>query len=382
MKTIYNILILALVVSIMGAGTLDIGSASALTGCYRPTGWYASEFILNKPSLKFNLDPIGESENVTVIRESVIYRSHYNESLAVILTPFDLFEEKGLDIRLQMPTRNITTGTQFIVLETDDMETRLLDLNMMGGRGKGWVLDISYMQLLPEQPPTQISNLTKGNLKVTLVPHINETLPGIYIVISAENATSLSNENMTELSNIFDGIGYPISFNMLTREFESKITIDEEHDLESTLGISPDDFDWFEAMKIELEWLRDNRVVTGLADEDIEDIATIAKDTVGEHNLRGRHYNDNWIQGITEEMLENEVTKLYTGEPTCDGFSEEILPSFNLQDFNTGFRPLEIIFESSIQGQTIRIGLIGISILFVSVFVLRWRKRLRKRKRR
>ncbi len=332
MKTIYNILILALVVSIMGAGTLDIGSASALTGCYRPTGWYASEFILNKPSLKFNLDPIGESENVTVIRESVIYRSHYNESLAVILTPFDLFEEKGLDIRLQMPTRNITTGTQFIVLETDDMETRLLDLNMMGGRGKGWVLDISYMQLLPEQPPTQISNLTKGNLKVTLVPHINETLPGIYIAISAENATGLSNENMTELSNIFDGIGYPISFNMLTREFESKITIEEEHDLESTLGISPDDFDWFEAMKIELEWLRDNRVVTGLADEDIEDIATIAKDTVGEHNLRGRYYNDNWIQGITEEMLENEVTKLYTGEPTCDGFSEEILPSFNLQD--------------------------------------------------
>ena len=382
MKTIYNILILALVVSIMGAGTLDIGSASALTSCYRPTGWYASEFILNKPSLKFNLDPIGESENVTVIRESVIYRSHYNESLAVILTPFDLFEEKGLDIRLQMPTRNITAYTQFLVLETDDMETRLLDLNMMGGRGKRWVLDISYMQLLPEQPPTQISNLTKGNLKVTLVPHINETLPGIYIAISAENATSLSNENMTELSNIFDGIGYPISFNMLAREFESKITIEEEHDLESALGISPDDFDWFEAMKIELEWLRDNRVVTGLLDDDIEDIATIAKDTVGEHNLRGRHYNDNWIQGITEEMLENEVTKLYTGEPTCDGFSEEILPSFNLQDFNTGFRPLEIIFESSIQGQTIRIGLIGIGILFVSVFVLRWQKRLRKRKKR
>jgi hypothetical protein len=169
---------------------------------------------------------------------------------------------------------------------------------------------------------------------------------------------------------------------MLAREFESKITIEEEHDLESALGISPDDFDWFEAMKIELEWLRDNRVVTGLLDDDIEDIATIAKDTVGEHNLRGRHYNDNWIQGITEEMLENEVTKLYTGEPTCDGFSEEILPSFNLQDFNTGFRPLEIIFESSIQGQTIRIGLIGIGILFVSVFVLRWQKRLRKRKKR
>ena len=382
MKTIYNILILALVVSIMGAGTLDIGSASALTGCYRPTGWYASEFILNKPSLKFDLDPIGESENVTVVRESVIYRSHYNESLAVILTPFDLFEEKGLDIRLQMPTRNITAYTQFLVLETDDMETRLLDLNMMGGRGKRWVLDISYMQLLPEQPPTQISNLTKGNLKVTFVPHINETLPGIYIVISAENATSLSNENITELSNIFDAIGFPISFNTLAREFESRITTEKVHDLESAIGITPDEFNWSEAMTIELEWLKNNRVVTGLTDQDIEDIAILAKDTVAEHNLKGRYYNDSWIQGVTDEMLENEVTQIFPGELNCDGFSLETLPSFTLQDFNTGFRPLDIIFESSIQGQTIRMGLIGIGILFVGVFVLRWKRRLRKRKRR
>ena len=108
MKIIYNILTLALVISILGAGTLNIGSAYALTGCYRPTGWYASEFLLNKPSVNFNLDLIGENENVTVIRSSIIYRSHYNESVAVILTPLDQFQEKGLDIRLQMPTRNVT----------------------------------------------------------------------------------------------------------------------------------------------------------------------------------------------------------------------------------------------------------------------------------
>jgi hypothetical protein len=204
----------------------------------------------------------------------------------------------------------------------------------------------------------------------------------MYIAISAENATSLSNENITELSNIFDAIGFPISFNTLAREFESRITTEKVHDLESAIGITPDEFNWSEAMTIELEWLKNNRVVTGLTDQDIEDIAILAKDTVAEHNLKGRYYNDSWIQGVTDEMLENEVTQIFPGELNCDGFSLETLPSFTLQDFNTGFRPLDIIFESSIQGQTIRMGLIGIGILFVGVFVLRWKRRLRKRKRR
>ncbi|MDP6641120.1 MAG: hypothetical protein QF381_01590 [Nitrososphaerales archaeon] len=381
MKIIYNLLTLAIVVTILAAGTLTIGSASALTGCYSPTGWFASEFILNKPSVNFNLDRISETENVTYIRSSVIYRSHYNDSVAVILTPIDLFEEKGLDIRLQIPTMNTTKITNFLLLETNVTDTRLLDLDMMGGRGTGWILDISYLQLYPNQAPTQVSNLTKGNLKVTFIPHTNETIPGIYIAISAENMTSLSSENMTELSNIFDGIGYPTSYNMLSREFDSSISTEEEFDLASALGVSADDFNWFEAMTLELEWLRNNRVVTGLTDQDIEDIATLAKDAVAEHNFKGRYYNDNWVQGISEEMIEAGVTQAFPGEPDCNGFSSEILPFYSVQNFNDGFRPLELIFESSIQGQTIRMGLIGISILVSSVFILRWRRGLKKRKR-
>jgi hypothetical protein len=268
------------------------------------------------------------------------------------------------------------------MLETNATETRLLDLNMMGGRGTGWILDISYMPRVEDQPLTQISNLTKGNLKVTFIPLVNETLPGIYIAVLAENVSSLSNENITELSNIFDGIGYPISFNMLAGEFESRLFIEELHDLESALGISSDDFDWFEAMSVELEWLRNNRVVSGLTDQDIEDIATLAKDAVAEHNFKGRYYNMSWVQGLSDEMVEAGVTEWYDVPANCDGFPSEILPSFSLQDFNTGFRPLELITESSIQGQTIRMVLIGIGILIVSVLVFRWRKRLRKRKRR
>lgn len=380
MKSISHILVLILLVSLIGSETITFGTASAYTGCYTPTGWFASEFILNKPNVNFNLDRIGDHENVTVIRSSVIYRLHYNESAAVILTPLDLFQEKGLDIRLQLPTRNISKTTQFFVLETNTPDTKLIDLNMMGGRGMGWILDISYSQLVADQPPAQISNLTKGILKITFIPHLNETLPGIYIRISVENSTSLSNENISEISKIFDGIGFPTTFKNLLPQFKSHLENIEEIDLESTLGILSDDFNWFEAMKMELEFLRNNRVLTGLSDQDIEDIATLAKDAVGEHNFRGRYYDGNWIQGISEEMIEAGITQSFSVDPSCDEFSPSILPSGSVMDFNAGFNPIEIISESSYEGAAIRIGLIVIGLLIAGVYLLNRQKQLNKKK--
>ncbi|MFC1753661.1 hypothetical protein ACFL96_09760 [Thermoproteota archaeon] len=381
MKSISHILILILLVSLIGSETITFGNASAYTGCYTPTGWFASEFILNKPNINFNLDRIGDHENVTVIRSSVIYRMHYNESAAVLLTPLDLFQEKGLDIRLQLPTRNITKTTQFFILETNITDAKIIDLNMMGGRGIGWILDISYLQLIADQPPTQISNLTKGILKITFIPHINETLPGIYIAISVENSTSLSNENITEISRIFDGIGFPTIFKNLLPQFESHLEIKEEVDLESTLGIIPDDFNWYEAMRMELEFLRNNRVLTGLSDQDIEDIAKLAKDAVGEHNFRGRYYDGNWIQGISEEMIEAGITQDFSVEPSCDEFPPSILPSGSVMDFNTGFNLIEIISESSYEGAAIRIGLIVIGLLIVFIYLMNRQKRLHKKRK-
>ncbi len=381
MKSISHIIILILLVSLIGYETFNIGIASAETGCYTPTGWFASEFILNKPNVNFNLDKISENENVTVIRSSVIYSMHYNESAAVILTPIDLFQEKGLDIRLQLPTRNITKTTQFFVLETNVTDTKLIDLNMMGGRNMSWILDISYSQLVADQPPTQISNLTKGNLKITFYPHLNETLPGLYIAVSAENVTSLSNENITEISNIFDGIGFPTTFRSLLPKFESHLEIKKEYDLESTLGITADGFNWFEAMTMELEFLRNNRVVTGLSDQDIEDISTLAKDAVGEHNFRGRYYDGNWVQGISDEMVEAGITQYFDMDPSCDVFPPTIIPSGKVMDFNTGVNPLEIITESSYEGAAIRIGLIVIGLLIAGIYLFNRQKKLRKKKK-
>lgn len=380
MKSISNILVLTLLISIMGFHSINFNQAFGLTGCYTPNGWFASEFILNKPNVNFNLDRISEQENVLVSRGSVLYRMHYNESAAVILTPLDLFQEQGLDIRLQLPTRGFIKETQFFILEKNVSDTRLLDLNLMGGRGTGWILDLSTSQLYPDQAPTPISNLTKGNLKITFIPLVNETIPGIFITVSAENSSSLSNENITELSNIFDGIGFPTTFNTLLSTLESRIVITEEYDLESTMGITSDEFNWEEAMTMELEFLRNNRVVTGLSDQDIEDIAALAKNAIAEHDFKGRYYDGNWIQGISQEMLEAGITQAFPNDPSCDEFSPTIIPSGIVTDFNAGFNLVEILTESSYEGAAIRIGIIIIGLLIVGIFLINRRKQLRKQK--
>ncbi|MGC9048977.1 MAG: hypothetical protein ACP5IX_02055 [Patescibacteria group bacterium] len=55
--------------------------------CFNPTDSFAVEIWLNKPGLSYNLTNFRqESEDELLIQESdIIYRSHYNPELAIIL---------------------------------------------------------------------------------------------------------------------------------------------------------------------------------------------------------------------------------------------------------------------------------------------------------
>ncbi|MFQ6135267.1 MAG: hypothetical protein ACE5KU_05575, partial [Nitrososphaerales archaeon] len=249
--------------------------------------------------------------------------------------------------------------------------------DLMGGRYMGWVLDLDYRPNPGEGPPIQVSNLTKGNLKVTLIPYKNETVPDTYIRIEAQNTTVLSEQNRTELSQIFDAIGYPKSFETFIKGLEVKSLTRTTEDLASALDVSEQKFKWSEAMKIELEWLRRNRVIRGLTDGDIETLSALAPYAWGEHNFKARWYKDGWVLGITEEMLNEGYTYEYPGPVNCDGFQSTILPAATVGDFNAGFQPLEIILEESFTGAGIRAALIGGAILTIGILYIR-RRRLRR----
>lgn len=364
-------------IALILAGIFGIGSAAAQ--CYTPTGWYASEVLLSKPGVTYDLSLLEATGNVTVVRSSILYRSHYDDRVAVILTPLEIFNEKGLDVRIQLPTKFVETTIRY--LEMDMNETvKVSDLNMMGGRNIGWVLDLDYRPDPFGGPPIQVANLTKGNLKVTLIPNVNETIADTYIRIEVTNMTTLTEQNKTEISQIFDAIGYPKSFETLTQGLEFNNLPRTTEDLASALDIDTKDFKWTDAMKTELEWLRRNRVISGLTDSDIETLSTLAPYSWGEHNFKSRYYKDGWVLGITEEMLTVEYTLEYRGPPNCEGFDSSVLPDVTVEDFNTSFQPLGIIFEQSVMGAGIRGALIGGSIIVVSILYIRRRRSRRRSK--
>ncbi len=353
--------------------TCVIGVCSAATQCYHPTGYFAAEVLLSKPGVTYDLSSLEATGNVTVIRTSILYRSHYDDRVAVILTPLEALQEKGLDVRLQLPTKIVTSTTHYLEAEVNET-VKVADLDMMGGRYLGWVLDLDYPPNPSGGPPIQVANLTKGNLKVTFIPYMNESYPDTYVRLEITNMTMISQQNMTEFSQIFDAIGYPTSFQTFVQGLEFKVGSITTEDLASRLEQWTNE-QWTEAMKIELEWLTRNRIIRGLTDNDIETISAYAPYAWGEHNYKLRWYKDHWELGITEEMLEEEFTLQYLGPPNCEGFDPDVLPDQTIVDFNASFQPLDILFEQTFLGAGIRAVLIIVVILAMVILFVRRRRR-------
>ena len=345
--------------------------------CYHPTGWFASESLLSKPSITYDIEPLKKTGNVTVKEPSVLYRSHYDDRIGVILTPLEIFEEKGLDIRFQLPTKVVTNTTNYIEASKNDSVT-IIALDLMKGRDFDWVLDLDYRPNTIDGPPIQVSNLTKANLKITIIPTINETLPGALIHLEVRDATSIRESDLSEFSRIFDAIGYPTSFETFSKGLKFTSLSRTTQDLASALDIQPHEFKWDEAMKMELNWLIKNRLIKGLSNQDIEELSALAPYAWGEHNFKSRYYQDKWILGINEDMINANYTREYTGPPNCQGFQSTLLPISHITDFNITNNPLDILTEQTVAGQAIRVVIVAVFIIVIGAFIFLWRRKRRK----
>ena len=95
------------------AAALVVAAPTAYA-CFSPTDFFASEVLLNKPAVKFDLAVLREADNVLVKNGALIYQSHAEAQVAVILDEQSnvmLWEDKdrvsGLDVRLQIPTKTV-----------------------------------------------------------------------------------------------------------------------------------------------------------------------------------------------------------------------------------------------------------------------------------
>ena len=383
-QIIAGILILLpfLVVLVMVIIPNTYAQANATTnpiGCKNTTNWFASEALMNGPGVTYDLTRLKQAENVLNVLNSTIYRSHHNSSIGVILSEVNQFQEQGLNIRLQIPTETMLINKRELIINTTQ-NFKMNDLNLRGGADKNWVLNLLYMPLNATGPPLQIAQIIKEDMNVEVRPLKHETMLGTIIYISIKNTETLDQGTQKDLSDLFDLMGFPMSFNQILKTTEPVSIITETVELRSAVGIAPGFFDWSEVMGTELRWLIRNEVINGLSEIDIEAIKYLARDAWGGHDWKTRYFDGGWVQGIIEEMITEGYTYPSNVMGDCIGFQQDILPAGEVENIIPPNNNLmNMIFGPSLESLAGRLAIVAALILTLFFIVRRSRRKPRKK---
>ena len=309
--------IYALLVFIMVALTLLLLSGGA-TACVNPTDSFASEVLLNKTGVSYNLTELKGSKNVISQEGAVIYRSHYNPDVAVILREINEGDQKGFSVRLQVPTELVNISYPQIRIEIESQKELLLNKSLIESLGyeiKGRVIEGKSK-----------AELIKGNISIAVwsIKTDGELHSGVQIIIL--NAT-LTPELEKELASIV------LSFSAGEEAWNNRKTttqIVKSMDLVPSVNVDINVFDFSEAMKTELIWLRDNKIISGLTDADTNEIVKGARRGTAGYNSRIVYFNGSWLPYFR------------TGNPLlrvgidCDGFPLSALPVGMVANLGSG----------------------------------------------
>ncbi len=120
--------------------TLLLLSGSA-TACANPTDSFASEVLLNKAGIVYDFTDIKNSKNVTLQNDTVIYRSHYNPGVAVVLSVNEPFN-KQLSIKLQVPVKQVQMNLPVVNIKAAGT-VDVASLSVNAAKELGWNVRIS-----------------------------------------------------------------------------------------------------------------------------------------------------------------------------------------------------------------------------------------------
>ncbi|MEW5760622.1 MAG: winged helix-turn-helix transcriptional regulator [Candidatus Thermoplasmatota archaeon] len=130
-----------------------------VSACFSPTDSFAFEVLLNKPEIKYDLSPFVNATHVTNQNGTIIYRSHYNKDVAVLLYEIN----KNLSLRLQIPTKSVVDNNQTTLQPIDDS---LKSFDFKNGTKKEleWLRENEVIFGLNDSDIGQISEIAKAGL--------------------------------------------------------------------------------------------------------------------------------------------------------------------------------------------------------------------------
>ncbi|MEA1869698.1 MAG: hypothetical protein U9N09_06110 [Euryarchaeota archaeon] len=348
--------------------------SSTASACYSPTDSFATEVLLNKPGVSYNLSGMIESDDVivktkevpvesekidgvptpqmiiipennsTVITgavsagepvetrtelDAIIYRSHYNQDVAVILDRVHNYNEgewddaKHISVKIQIPTKDVHKSMPYIGIGlTEDVYTAALDID--ASADLGWDFEVSgsgsWTTEDGERRTMRSYLLRKGGIQINVIPADRTSLEETVVSVTVNDAESLSESAKDEITDVLVAIGFFESTDIID-DTAIVSNIREWDDLESAIGVAADDFDFGAAMKTELGYLISVGLIVGLTDTDVDEIASVCLRGTAGFNSRIVYEDGEWIP-----YRETGNPILMRLAADCGGFSITQLP--------------------------------------------------------
>lgn len=372
-----------------GGVVLSLIFVVAALACANPTDSFATEVLLNKPGLSYDLSGVAQAEGVTLHKgevspsgveivtrevptpqeavtgkeaaqpeegetqteiEATIYRSHYDPRVAVVLSESGIGPEarEYLSVRIKIPTQEFYSSTPLVEVRlVGQMDVASLDVEQ--AQALGWEIRISGggswtvgggdeeddegnggRDNEGEVISRDAYTLRKGDLQVHIMAAGRTSLMETEVEVTVNDTTSLSDEVRSEVARVLVVIGFAADEQAALQNADVESKVNEWMDLAEAVDVSAGEFDWQEAMRTELAWLGDKGVISGLSDAEIEEIAAACERGVAGYNSRIVFEAGQWLPyRKTSQPL------LLKGELTgsgCGGFSLDALPERGLED--------------------------------------------------
>jgi len=291
--------------------------------------------------------------------KTIIYRSHFDPEIAVILSEGMLYpdEARYLSVRIQIPTKSVSYTTWNVDMSlTKPVDMSSLDIE--AAKALGWETVSSAGEW-----PYYKGMFVKDSIAVDILPGQSGEPEETVVMVSISNATlPLAEQAREEIATFLVAIGFAVDEESALDNAEIESYSNEWQDLAPAIDIDPEEFDWKLAMKTELLWLRDNGVIRGLTDSDIDEASFACEKGTAGHNSRVVFEDNEWMP---YHKTDNPAL-LRDGD--CGGFSLDSLPDGVLESTGAATNdgsPSSTTYVWAIVGAAIAIG----------VGTLVWRKR-------
>jgi hypothetical protein len=226
-------------------------------------------------------------------------------------------------VKIQIPVKEDPIKTPYVTVE-GSVVTETPELDARVAEALGWsVKRISESE----------TAIFKGNIYIQVdeagkTESENVSRYDTFIQVRVGDAETLRDDVRAEIEEALIAIGLD-GFEAILKDENVVVGFEEYTDLVPSVGVDPENFDWREAMKTELKWLRESDLVSGLTDRDIQDISSICGRGTAGHNSR-IVYEEGWIP------YNKTNNPLLLRDWDCGGFSAESLPEEDLGDLNDG----------------------------------------------